>query len=231
MNPRGFRAADASQLVLIGLPPPAPARHSPSQASLPALPTPPPSIRTPLSPHPHHHHPATIQPHLLNVLPQPPPPLPRPPLSPPPSPPATPAPPASLPTTPVSQPYPLPPAHTSSMSFRSRAMRPLSRRRSTSICFSPIPLTRPLPPRWRSRCVHMRVRRGSWYSLCASSTCDARYGLWRLVVGVGESRVFGEGLESVWGGFGGARGLAAEPPHGPSPSPPAAPHAIQLYRV
>lgn len=51
----------------------------------------------------------------------------------------------------------------------------LSSRLSISICFSPAPLTCPPPPT-RSRCVHMRVRRGSWYSVCASSTWGAGKG-------------------------------------------------------
>lgn len=41
-------------------------------------------------------------------------------------------------------------------------------RLSTSICFSPIPFTR--PPACLSRWVHNFVNRGSWYSNCASST-------------------------------------------------------------
>lgn len=51
------------------------------------------------------------------------------------------------------------------------AMRVLRIRLSTSICFSPIPLT--CPPAWRSRWLHMRVSRGSWYSAAARSTCIA----------------------------------------------------------
>mmetsp|Transcript_12531 Transcript_12531/g.35412 ORF Transcript_12531/g.35412 Transcript_12531/m.35412 type:complete len:313 (-) Transcript_12531:236-1174(-) len=43
-------------------------------------------------------------------------------------------------------------------------------RLSTSSCFSPMPLT--IPPACRSRCVHIRVSLGSWYSACASSTCS-----------------------------------------------------------
>jgi hypothetical protein len=39
-----------------------------------------------------------------------------------------------------------------------------SRRLSISICFSPAPLTCP-PPATRSKWVHMRVSRGSWYSV------------------------------------------------------------------
>lgn len=38
----------------------------------------------------------------------------------------------------------------------------------------PVPLTWPPPPT-RSKCVHMRVSRGNWYSSCASSTCAARW--------------------------------------------------------
>ena len=58
---------------------------------------------------------------------------------------------------------------TSSKLRLSWPMRVRKMRLSTSICFSPMPLTR--PPACLSKCVHMRVRRGSWYSLCASSTC------------------------------------------------------------
>ena len=43
-------------------------------------------------------------------------------------------------------------------------------RRSVSICVSPGPRM-PMPPRWRSRWVHMRVSRGSRYWYWASSTC------------------------------------------------------------
>ncbi len=42
-------------------------------------------------------------------------------------------------------------------------------RRSVSSCVSPGPRV-PMPPPVRERCVHMRVRRGSWYSSWASST-------------------------------------------------------------
>src|SRR5215203_3291196 len=44
------------------------------------------------------------------------------------------------------------------------------RRRSVSSCVSPGPRM-PMPPRNFSRWVHIRVRRGSMYSNCASSTC------------------------------------------------------------
>ena len=43
-------------------------------------------------------------------------------------------------------------------------------RRSVSSCDSPGP-REPMPPCVRERCVHRRVRRGSWYSSWASSTC------------------------------------------------------------
>ena len=45
------------------------------------------------------------------------------------------------------------------------------RRRSVSSCDSPGPRV-PIPPPVRERCVHSFVRRGSWYSSCASSTCS-----------------------------------------------------------
>ena len=51
-----------------------------------------------------------------------------------------------------------------------RAMRVRTMRRSSSSCVSPTPRV-PMPPACRSRCVHARVRRGSMYSSCASSTC------------------------------------------------------------
>lgn len=54
--------------------------------------------------------------------------------------------------------------------LRSAAALSRSRRLSISICFSPVPLTWP-PPATLSRWLHMRVRRGSWYSTWASSTC------------------------------------------------------------
>ena len=48
-------------------------------------------------------------------------------------------------------------------------------RRSVSSCVSPGPFDPmgplPLVPAWRSRCVHMPIRRGSRYWYCASSTC------------------------------------------------------------
>lgn len=46
-------------------------------------------------------------------------------------------------------------------------------------------------PDWRSRWDHIRVRRGSWYSLCASSTCAG-----------GTGRAAGQGEQACW-------------PHGP----------------
>src|SRR6267378_7969795 len=49
-------------------------------------------------------------------------------------------------------------------------MRWLISRLSVSSCVSPGPLT-PIPPRNFSRWAHMRVRRGSMYCSCASSTC------------------------------------------------------------
>ena len=61
---------------------------------------------------------------------------------PPPLPPTHPTPTPTHPTpTPTTHPPHTQPRPTSSRSRRSRAMRPLSRRRSTSICFSPMPLT------------------------------------------------------------------------------------------
>ena len=57
---------------------------------------------------------------------------------------------------------------TASISFLRAAARARSSLLSTSICFSPMPLVR--PPLCRSRWDHIRVRRGSWYSACASST-------------------------------------------------------------
>ncbi len=56
----------------------------------------------------------------------------------------------------------------SSFFFR-RAMRSRMILRSVSISVSPGPRS-PMPPRCLSRCVHMRVRRGSRYWYCASST-------------------------------------------------------------
>ena len=50
-------------------------------------------------------------------------------------------------------------------------------RRSVSICSSPGPRM-PIPPRWRSRWVHMPVRRGSKYWYCASSTCILALAVW-----------------------------------------------------
>mmetsp|Transcript_32034 Transcript_32034/g.102013 ORF Transcript_32034/g.102013 Transcript_32034/m.102013 type:complete len:211 (+) Transcript_32034:540-1172(+) len=61
-------------------------------------------------------------------------------------------------------------ARTCSRSFLRSRIWFLRRRLSISICFSPMPLT--MPPACRSRCVHIRVSRGSWYSACASSTCS-----------------------------------------------------------
>ena len=57
-------------------------------------------------------------------------------------------------------------------STRSLSFLILSRmiRRSVSSCVSPGP-REPMPPWVRDRCVHSRVRRGSWYSSWASSTC------------------------------------------------------------
>ena len=50
-------------------------------------------------------------------------------------------------------------------------MRCRMMRRSVSSWVSPGP-RRPMPPRIRERWVHIRVRRGSRYSSCASSTCS-----------------------------------------------------------
>ena len=48
---------------------------------------------------------------------------------------------------------------------------PAQRRKAPALPARPQrPRTWPLPD-WRSRCVHMRVSLGSWYSLWASSTC------------------------------------------------------------
>ena len=64
-------------------------------------------------------------------------------------------------------------------------------------CFSPMPLAEvpvPAPPPWRPRCDHMRVRRGSWYSLWASSTCGAvRWGGMGVVQGAGKRQVIRTG--------------------------------------
>mmetsp|Transcript_6757 Transcript_6757/g.24935 ORF Transcript_6757/g.24935 Transcript_6757/m.24935 type:complete len:226 (-) Transcript_6757:558-1235(-) len=61
----------------------------------------------------------------------------------------------------------------SSLRF-SITIRSRSRRLSISICFSPMPLTCPPPPApppaCLSKCVHILLRRGSWYSSCAIST-------------------------------------------------------------
>ena len=56
--------------------------------------------------------------------------------------------------------------------MRSRMMR-----RSVSSCDSPGPRV-PMPPPVRERCVHSRVRRGSWYSSWASSTCRRPSCVW-----------------------------------------------------
>src|ERR1051325_1580790 len=53
--------------------------------------------------------------------------------------------------------------------FRLEILRRITRR-SVSSCVSPGPRS-PMPPRMRERWVHIRVRRGSRYSSCASSTC------------------------------------------------------------
>ena len=50
-------------------------------------------------------------------------------------------------------------------------------RRSVSSCDSPGPRV-PIPPPVRERCVHRRVRRGSWYSSCASSTWSRPSWVW-----------------------------------------------------
>src|SRR5690242_2558604 len=50
-------------------------------------------------------------------------------------------------------------------------MRSRMTRRSVSSWLSPGPRD-PMPPWVRERCVQSRVRRGSWYSSCASSTCS-----------------------------------------------------------
>lgn len=56
------------------------------------------------------------------------------------------------------------------------AILDLRSRLSTSICFSPIPFTR--PPACRSKCVHMRVSLGNWYWHCANSTWIEEYHSW-----------------------------------------------------
>ena len=50
-------------------------------------------------------------------------------------------------------------------------------RRSVSSWDSPGPRV-PIPPPVRERCVHRRVRRGSWYSSCASSTWSRPSWVW-----------------------------------------------------
>ena len=47
-----------------------------------------------------------------------------------------------------------------------------SKRRSISICFSPGPPRKPMPPRWRSKCVHPRTSRVRLRFAAANSTCS-----------------------------------------------------------
>ena len=64
----------------------------------------------------------------------------------------------------------------------------LTMRRSVSICSSPGPRI-PIPPRWRSRCVHMPVSLGSRYWYCASSTCILALAVWARLAKMSRMRL------------------------------------------